>query len=150
VTEEPALPASPVAKAVRPQHSKGRWLRVGFLAVLAGGLFLFARARSPREMVVEVDLTSALPGDIVETDVIVYRDGRSLARVDERHGARGAPATIRVPVRAQPGAATVEVTLVSAGGVSRRIARPVVLTADGPTRLQLRGGAGSAGDGRTP
>jgi hypothetical protein len=89
-------------------------------------------------MVVEVDLTSAMPGDVVETDAIVYREGRSLARVDERHGARGAPATIRIPVRARPGAATVEVTLVSAGGASRRIAVPIVLTADKPARLQLR------------
>jgi len=117
---------------------KPRWWRFAFLAVLAGGLFLFARARSPREMVVEVDLTSALPGDIVETDVIVYREGRSLARVDERHGARGAPATIRVPVRAQPGAATVEVTLVSAGGRSRRTTVAVELTTAAPARVQVR------------
>jgi len=138
VTEEPALPASAVAKAGGPERSKSRWLRVAFLAVLAGGLFLFARARSPRDMVVEVDLTSALPGDIVETDVIVYRDERSLARVDQRHGARGAPATIRIPVRAKPGGATVEVTLVSAGGRSRRITVPVELTTGGPVRLQVR------------
>jgi len=116
----------------------GKWLRVGFLAVLAGGLVLFARARSPRDMVVEVDLSSALPGEVVETDVIVYREGRSLARVDERHGTRGAPAMIRVPVRAQPGGATVEVTLVSAGGRSRRTTVPVELTTAGPTRLQVR------------
>jgi hypothetical protein len=113
-------------------------LRLGFLAVLAGGLLLFTRARSPRDMVVEVDLTSALPGDIVETDVIIYREGRSLARVDDRYGLRGAPGTVKVPVRARPGAATVEVTLVSAGGASRRTAVPVELTADGPARLQVR------------
>ena len=69
---------------------KGRLFRIGFLLVLAGGLVLFARARSPRDMVVEVDLTSALPGDIVETDVIVYREGRALARVDDRHIMRNA------------------------------------------------------------
>ena len=89
-------------------------------------------------MVVEIDLTSALPGEVRETDVIVYREGRSIARVDERYGSRGAPATIRIPVRAQPGGATIEVTLVSAGGVSRRTAMPVELTAGGPARLQLR------------
>jgi hypothetical protein len=116
----------------------GRFLRFGFLAILAGGLVFFAHARSPRDMVVEVDLMGALPGDIVETDVIVYREGRSLARVDARYGPRGAPATLEVPVRARPGAATVEVTLVSAGGASRRSATPVELTTDGPARLQVR------------
>jgi len=121
-----------------PELSKSRWLRVGFLVVLAGGLFLFARARSPKDMVVELDLSAALPGDIVETDVIVYREGRSLARVDERHGARGAPATIQVPVRAQPGRASVEVTLVSAGGRSRRTLLPVELTTGAPARVQVR------------
>jgi len=116
---------------------KGRLFRIGFLLVLAGGLVLFARARSPRDMVVEVDLTSALPGDIVETDVIVYREGRALARVDDRHGARGAPRTLKIPVRARPGGATVEVTLVSAGGASRRTAIAIELTPEGPARLHL-------------
>ena len=115
-----------------------RILRFGFLAVLAGGLVLFAHARSPRDMVVEVDLTSALPGEIVETDVIVYREGRSLARVDERYGRGGAPGTVKVAVRARPGAATVEVTLVSAGGTSRKTERAVELAADSPAHLQVR------------
>ena len=115
-----------------------RILRFGFLAVLAGGLVLFTHARSPRDMVVEVDLTSALPGDIVETDVIVYREGRSLARVDERYGPGGAPSTVKVAVRARPGAAIVEVTLVSAGGTSRKTESPVELGTDSPTHLQVR------------
>jgi hypothetical protein len=89
-------------------------------------------------MVVEVDLTSALPGDIVETDVIVYREGRSLARVDERYGPAGAPGTVKVAVRARPGAATVEVTVVSAGGTSRKTERAVELAADSPAHLRVR------------
>jgi hypothetical protein len=137
VNPEPeALPAPPAAVEKGPRQA--RWFRFGFLALLAGGLVLYARARSPREMVVEVDLSGALPGDVVETDVIVYRDGHSLARVDDRHGPQGAPPTIRVPVRARPGTATVEVTLVRAGGASRRTALPVELTTEGPARLQVR------------
>jgi hypothetical protein len=89
-------------------------------------------------MVVEVDLTGALPGEVVETDVIVSRDGRALARVDDRYGAGGAPATVRIPVRARPGTATVEVTLVGPSGASRRTTVPVELTTGGPARLQVR------------
>ena len=101
-----------------------RVLRVGFLALLGGGLLLFARARAPREMLVEVDLTGALPGDVVESDVVVSREEHSLARVDERYGASGAPSTLRVQVRARPGAANVEVTLIAPGGAARRTATP--------------------------
>jgi len=134
--EEAASPGTPAPGDQGPR--KTRWLRFGFLAVLAGGLILFATIRSPREMVVEVDLTGALPGEVVETDVIVSRDGRALARVDDRYGARGAPATMRIPVRARPGTATVEVTLVGATGASRRTTVPVELTTGGPARLQVR------------
>jgi hypothetical protein len=116
---------------------KGFVLRAAFLATLAAGLLVFARLRSPHDMVVEVDLTSALPGEVVESDVIVSREGRPLARVDERYGARGAPATLRVPVRASPGSAEVEVTLVTAGGAARRQTVVVKLTPEGPARLAL-------------
>jgi hypothetical protein len=117
---------------------EGRALRFGFLAVLAGGLVLFARARSPREMVVEVDLTGALPGDVVESDVIVSRGEHSLARVDERYGGGGAPATLRVLVRTLPGAANVEVTLVGSGGSARRTTAAVDLSPARPARLEAR------------
>jgi hypothetical protein len=115
-----------------------RILRFGFLAILAGGLVLFAHARSPRDMVVEVDLSSALPGDIVESDVIVSREEHSLARVEERYGASGAPAIVRVQVRARPGAANVEVTLIAAGGTARRTTTAVDLSPGRPARLEAR------------
>ena len=127
--------ASEGAESRRPDHSKVL-LRVGFLAVLAGGLVLFARARSPRDMVVEVDLTGALPGDVVESDVTVRRGEQSLARIDERYGAGGAPAILRVRVRAPPGAANVEVTLIGAGGTARRTRAAVDLSPARPARLE--------------
>jgi hypothetical protein len=106
--------------------------------VLAGGLYLFARGRNPQQMVVEVDLSGALPGDVAETDVVVFRDGRALARVDNRYGARGAPDMLRIPVRARPGPATVEVTLVGTGGAARKTTTPIDLTTERPARLQAR------------
>jgi hypothetical protein len=117
---------------------RGWPLRLAFLAVLAGGLYLFARDRSPQDMVVEVDLSGALPGDVAETDVIVFRDGRALARVDDRYGARGAPDMLRIPVRARPGPATVEVTLVAMGGAARKTTAAIDLTPARPARLQAR------------
>ena len=113
-------------------------LRLGFLAVLGGGLLLFAWVRSPRDMVVEVDLTKALPGDVVESDVIVSRGEHSLARLDERYGPIGAPGLLRVPVRARPGPANVEVTLVAPGGAARRTSASVELSPERPARLEAR------------
>jgi hypothetical protein len=107
-----------------------RTLRFVFLALLLGGLVLWTRLRSPRDLRLEVDLTDALPGEIAEIDVTVLRDGRALARVDERYGPRGAPAKLPVSVRALPGPVQVEVTLVSAGGVARRVSSAIVLQRD--------------------
>jgi len=135
VKAQQASPASEGAEARRPDLSKVL-LRVGFLGILAGGLLLLARDRSPRDMVVEVDLTGALPGDVVESDVTVRRGKHSLARVDERHGAGGAPATLRVQLRAAPGAATVEVTLIGAGGTARRTTAAVELSPARPAHLE--------------
>jgi hypothetical protein len=114
-----------------------RWLRFAFLAALAGGLVVWAQLRTPRDLRIEVDLTHALPGEVGEVDVIVRREGRALARVEERYGPRGAPATIVVPVRARPGPAEVEVTLVGPGGVSRRIRTPVLLNRDSPAVVHI-------------
>jgi hypothetical protein len=111
---------------------------LGFLAVLGGGLVFFTWLRSPRDMVVEVDLSGALPGDVVESDVIVSRGEHSLARVDERYGSIGAPDMLRVQVRARPGPASVEVTLVAPGGAARRITAPVELSPERPARLDAR------------
>jgi hypothetical protein len=113
-------------------------LRFGFLAVLGGGLLTFAWLRSPRDMVVEVDLTGALPGDVVESDVIVSRGGHSLARVDERYGSIGAPGLLRVRVRARPGPANVEVTLVRPVGAAGRTHASVELSPERPARLEAR------------
>ena len=113
-------------------------LRFGFLAVLGGGLLLFAWLRSPRDMVVEVDLTRALPGDVVESDVVVSRGEHPLARVDERYGSIGAPGLLRVQVRARPGPASVEVTLVAPSGAARRTSGPVELSPERPARLEAR------------
>jgi hypothetical protein len=115
-----------------------RALRFVFLAALAGGLVLWAQLRAPRDMRIEVDLTSALPGDVTEVDVIVRREGRALARHDERYGPHGAPATISIPVHARPGRADVEVTLVGPAGASRRVIAPVVLNRDDPAIVRIR------------
>jgi hypothetical protein len=115
-----------------------RLLRFGFLALLAGGLLLIARARTPRDMLVEVDLTGALPGDVIETDVVVSREEHSLARVDEQYGASGAPGLLRVRVRARPGPASVEVTLVASGGAARRTMASVELSPERPARVEAR------------
>src|SRR5205823_2262855 len=62
-----------------------RW-RLLFLAALVGGLVYWARLRGPREMVVEIDLTGALPGEITEVDIVVSRDGHALSRTDLHYG----------------------------------------------------------------
>jgi hypothetical protein len=98
-------------------------LRLAFLALLGGGLVLWTQLRRPRDLRVDLDLTRALPGEIVEVDVVVRRDGRALGRTDETYGRRGAPATVHVTVRAAPGAAEVEATLVTLAGARRTRAR---------------------------
>jgi hypothetical protein len=115
-----------------------RALRFVFLAALAGGLVLWAQLRAPRDMRIDVDLTSALPGDVTEVDVIVRREGRALARHDERYGSHGAPAVLTIPVRARPGPAELEVTLVGSAGASRRIITPVLLDRDTPALVHVR------------
>src|SRR4051812_30501244 len=95
-------------------------LRVGFLALLAGGLLLWARVRMPRTMAIVIDLADALPGDVSEVDVVVTREGRLLTRVDRSYGRDGAPQRIALDVRAPPGPADVEMTLVYARGPAVR------------------------------
>jgi hypothetical protein len=61
-----------------------------------------------------------LPGDIVEVDVTVLRDGRALLRFDQKYGSAGAPATLHLTLRAQPGPVEVDVMLIDARGKARR------------------------------
>jgi hypothetical protein len=101
----------------------GLVLRLAFLALLGGGLLLWTQLRKPRDLRVDLDLTRALPGEIVEVDVVVRREGRALGRADETYGKRGAPGTVHLTVRAAPGEAEVEATLVTLAGARRTRAR---------------------------
>jgi hypothetical protein len=109
-----------------------------FLLALGGGLLLWTQGRKPREMRVEVDLTSALPGDIVEIDVVVRRAQAALARHDVRYGASGAPGMVQFTVHASPGEAEIETTLLYARGPAHRAVAPVKLSEDSPARVQPR------------
>ena len=113
-------------------------LRLVFLAALAGVLLLWAQWRSPRDLVVQIDLTAALPGEINEIDVTVRRSGHALARHDVRYGAAGAPGLIEVPVHASPGEAEVETTLVYTGKPARRSAAQVRLDEGSPARVEAK------------
>lgn len=112
--------------------------RLIFLAALAGGLLSWSQLRRPRDLVLEVDLSEALPGEIVEADVVVRRGGHALARHDVRYGPAGAPGLLQIPVHAAPGAVEVEVTLVPAKGPARRTSSALRLAAGAPGRLHAR------------
>jgi hypothetical protein len=110
-------------------------LRLVFLALLAGGLFWWSQSRRPRDLILQVDLSRALPGDATEVDVIVRRAGRALGRHDVQYGEKGAPASVEMIVHAPPGAAEVETTVVYLGKPSLRSVARVQLSADAPTRV---------------
>ena len=112
--------------------------RLVFLVLLGGGLILWGELRKPRDLVLQVDLSGALPGEISEVDVVVRRSGHALARHDVRYGATGAPGLLEFVVHAAPGGAEVETALVYAGKPERRTTEPVTLSADHPTRVTLR------------
>lgn len=112
--------------------------RLIFLAALAGGLLFWSQLRRPRDLVLEVDLGEALPGEIVEADVVVRRGGHALARHDIRYGPSGAPGLLEVPVHAAPGSVEVEVTLVPAQGPARRTRSDLRLAAGAPGRVRAR------------
>ena len=116
----------------------GLFLRLGFLVLLGGGLLFWSHLRKPRDCAVELDLTRALPGDVLEVDLIVRRDGRLLERSDLRYGAAGAPGTVRATVHAAPGGADVEATLVYAGRLARRLQARVDLSATAPAVVVAR------------
>ena len=115
----------------------GPLLRLAFLLVLGGGLLFWAELRRPRDLSLELDLTGALPGDIVEVDVTVLRDAHAIVRFDQRYGATGAPATLHLAARVRPGPAEVDVMLVDAQGKARRTRATVELRKDPPAVLRL-------------
>jgi len=103
-----------------PRERGGVLLRLGFFVLLAGGLVLWSELRRPRDLGLDLDLTGALPGEIAEVDVTVVRDGHALLRFDQKYGAGGAPGTVHLMVRAQPGSVEVDVLLIDARGGARR------------------------------
>jgi len=113
-------------------------LRVVFVALLGGGLLLWTRGRQPRDLILLVDLTSALPGDIVEVDVVVRRGDHALARHDVQYGKTGAPGQVEMLVHASPGDAEVETTLVYAGKPARKWVAPVKLNENTPARIRAQ------------
>ena len=117
-----------------PRERGGLLLRLGFLALLGGGLLLWSELRRPRDLSLDLDLTGALPGDVVEVDVTISRDGHPLLRLDQKYGRAGAPAILHLTVRARPGPAEVDVTLIDARGNARRTR----------ARLELRDDAAAA------
>lgn len=118
--------------------AKDLLLRLLFLAVLGGGLLLWAQARKPRDLTLQIDLTSALPGELVELDVVVRRSGHLLARHEVRYGSAGAPGVVEMPVHAAPGGAEVETTLVYAAQPAHRSVAQVTLQEAGPARVAAR------------
>jgi len=110
-----------------PRERGGLLLRLGFFLLLAGGLLLWSELRRPRDLALDLDLTSAVPGEIVEVDVTISRDGRPLLRFDQKYGAAGAPATLHLTVRAQPGPVQVDAMLIDARGNARRTRATVEL-----------------------
>jgi hypothetical protein len=110
--------------------------RLVFLALLGGGLLFWSQLRKPRELVLEIDLTQAMPGEITEVDVVVRRDGHALARHDVRYGAAGAPGLLQLPLRASPGDAEVETTLVYAGKPARKSVSQATLAESPSARVR--------------
>ena len=113
-----------------PRERGGLLLRLGFLLLLAGGLAVWSELRRPRDLGLDLDLTSALPGDIAEVDVTVLRDGHPLLRFDQKYGSAGAPATLHLTLRARPGPVEVDVMLIDARGNARRTQASVELRKD--------------------
>jgi hypothetical protein len=123
---------------VSPSTRRGLLLRLAFLLMLGGGLVVWSELRRPRDLRLEIDLTEALPGDVVELDVTVTRGGQALFRLEERYGAAGAPAMVRAIIRARPGPAEVDAMIVDAKGNARRTRAGVELRKDPAAVVKLR------------
>lgn len=111
--------------------------RLAFLVLLGGALILWGEVRKPRELVLQIDLTAALPGEIQEVDVVVRRGGHALARHDVRYGSAGAPGVLEFVVHAPPGGAEVETSLLSPGKPERRVVSEVQLKRNVPVRVRV-------------
>ena len=107
-----------------------------FLAVFAGFMLWWTQTRRPRDCVLQIDLTQAMPGDVAEVDVVVRRDGHALARHDVRYDSTGAPWLVEMRVHAVPGDAQVETTLVYAGKPARRSVAQTTLAEAVPARVR--------------
>jgi hypothetical protein len=121
-----------------PRERGGLLLRLGFFVFLAGGLLLWSELRRPRDLGLDLDLTGALPGEIAEVDLTVSRDGRALLRFEQRYGSGGAPATVHLTLHARPGPVEVDVMLIDARGVARRVRATVELRKEPAATVPVR------------
>jgi hypothetical protein len=133
VSGDARRPARSAQEVALPQ----RLLRLAFLALLAGGVVLWTRARQPRALPLEVDLAAALPGELREVDLIVTRGARLLARKDLRYGPGGAPQLLYEQVEASPGAAELEAELVYRDRPAVRARETLSLSPDAPARVAI-------------
>jgi hypothetical protein len=97
---------------------KGRLARFGVLGLALAGFFFLARNR-PRDLTVEVDLSSVRPASIRAVDLTLRREGVALLRREERFDG-GAPPALSVTTRTTPGPAELELTWIDQGGVASR------------------------------
>jgi hypothetical protein len=112
--------------------------RLVLLLVVGGALYFWSQLRRPRDLRVAVDLTSAMPGDVTEVDVIVRRGGRALARHEVQYGSAGAPGTVELIVHAPPGEAEVETTLGYARQPAHRSVARVELSPGEPAKVRAQ------------
>ncbi|HXN84370.1 MAG TPA: hypothetical protein VN883_17950 [Myxococcales bacterium] len=101
--------------------------RVVFLVLLGGSLALWTHLRMPRDLRIDVDLSSALPGQLAEVEVVIAQDGQAVVRKEMRYGPSGAPGALHLEVRARPGDFDVEITLVDRAHRAQRTRRRVRL-----------------------
>lgn len=128
-----SAPASKPAGAEK-DSPKQRLLRLGFLALLAGGLVLWTQLRKPRALGVKLDLTAALPGELREIDLIVRRGDRVLVREDRRFD-NGAPQIFSAQVQATPGDAELEADLIYRDRAATRTRAAIHLSSDAPAQV---------------
>jgi hypothetical protein len=113
-------------------------LRVVFVAVLAGGLLYWSQLRKPQDLKLQIDLTSALPGEITELELVVRREGHLITRKQIQYGKAGAPGLFETEIHARPGPTDVEVTLVYENKSAHRTSTTVDLAGDKPARISAR------------
>jgi hypothetical protein len=101
--------------------------RVVFLVLLGGSLALWTHLRMPRDLRVDVDLSSALPGQLAEVEVVIAQDGQPVVRKEMRYGPSGAPGALHLEVRARPGDFDIEITLIDRFRRAQRTRRHVRL-----------------------